>query len=127
MNHHRQPSRIAAPSKMAESKTGDEDPKTPEPIVLGMDHRPQYRRHHDRADWAKERLRPPAKHEATDDEFLHDRRRNAAADQEDQQSTGLLGAYIRISQSHIRADEGYGQGLGQQQERRDRQSAQQFA
>src|SRR5580700_11255585 len=96
MNYDRQPRRIAAPSKMAESKTCDEDTETPEPIVLGMDHRPQYRRHHDGADWAKEGLRPAAKHEATDDELLHDRRRNIGTNQEDQKRAGSFGVYVWI-------------------------------
>src|SRR6266404_4259432 len=113
MDHHRQPRRIAARPKMAESKTRDEDPKTPEPIVLGMDHRPQYRRHHDGADWTKKRLRPPAKHETAEDELLHDRRRNTAADQEDQQSAGPLGAYIRVTRNPLRAGDRSGQELGQ--------------
>src|ERR1700675_4735593 len=101
MNHHRQPRRIAAPSKMAESKTRDEDPKTPKPIVLGMGHRPQYRRHHDGADWTKEGLRPAAKHEAADDELLHDRPRNTAADQEDQ-NAGSFGACVWIRRNLLR-------------------------
>src|SRR6202158_3092706 len=112
---------------MPESKTRDEDPKTPEPIVLGMDHRPRYRRHHDVSNRTEERLRPAAKHETADDELLHDRRRNTAADQEDQKSPGPLGAYVWIRRNLLRAADRYGKGLGQQQDSRDHQGAQQFA
>src|ERR1700686_5864319 len=104
MNHHRQPSRVAAPAKMAENQTRDKYPKTPEPIVLDMDHRPHYRRQQDGSDGTQEGLRPATKHEAADDELLHDRHSNTARNQEHQQSAGLLGAHIRFSQSLIRAD-----------------------
>jgi hypothetical protein len=57
-----------------------------------MDHRPQYRRQNDGADWTKEGLRPAAKYEATEHELLHERHRNTAADQEDEKSAGLRGA-----------------------------------
>src|ERR1700681_1318096 len=114
MNHHRQPRRIAAPAKITESKTRDENPKAPEPIVLGMNHPPQYRRQHNGSDRTKERLRPATKHEAAEDKLLHNWHRNAAADQQDQKSVGVLAAYIRVRRSLSRADKRYGQGLGQQ-------------
>ena len=127
MNHHRQPRRIAAPTKMAENKTRDENPKTPEPIVLGMRHPPQDRRQHDRSDRTKERLRPAAKHETTEHELLHHWRCDTAANHEEQKPAGLPGARIRVRRNLLRADDICGQGLDRQQDRRDRQGAQQFA
>src|SRR5512143_3139125 len=107
MNHHRQPRRIAAPTKMAESKTRDEYPKTPEPIVLDMYQPPQYRRQHDGSNRTEERLRPAAKHETTEHELLHDWHRNATGDQEDQKSIGLPGACEWPKRHILFADDGY--------------------
>src|SRR5438874_2464 len=50
---------------MAKRKPHHEDLRTPEPIVLGVRHRPYCRRHRDGSNRTKERLRPATKHETT--------------------------------------------------------------
>src|SRR4051812_15433430 len=111
---------------MAKNKTHNEDFEPLEPTVLNMCHRPHCRGQCDGSDRTKERFRPATKHEATDDELFHDRPCNAAADQQDEQTSGSLDAEEMIERGLISTKSVCNHPLSQHEHGHDGQSAHQF-
>jgi hypothetical protein len=74
--------------KVQTNESEQENPEASKPIVLGVIHSKQRRGQHDGSDRPKEGFGPPAKHDASEDKFLHDGRGQATANQHHEQAAG---------------------------------------